>query len=120
MGNDVDVAAGVTPTLDLRAPRCASPSAQLHERGLLISAVVIVTRLVWQNTIVFLIRAIDRRPHLVAERTTWRLRTVGAWAGIRGAVSLAAALALPAGFPQRDLLVFLTSASSRSRSSDRA
>ena len=30
-----------------------------------------------------------------------------AWAGMRGAVSLAAALALPADFPQRDLLVFL-------------
>ena len=30
------------------------------------------------------------------------------WAGMRGAVSLAAALALPQSFPQRDLLVFLT------------
>ena len=29
------------------------------------------------------------------------------WAGMRGAVSLAAALALPQSFPQRDLLVFL-------------
>ena len=33
--------------------------------------------------------------------------TVIAWAGMRGVVSLAAALALPAGFPQRDLIVFL-------------
>ena len=30
------------------------------------------------------------------------------WAGMRGAVSLAAALALPRGFPERDLLIFLT------------
>jgi hypothetical protein len=30
------------------------------------------------------------------------------WAGMRGAVSLAAALALPSDFPQRDLLIFLT------------
>ena len=29
------------------------------------------------------------------------------WAGMRGAVSLAAALALPAGFPQRELLQFI-------------
>jgi CPA1 family monovalent cation:H+ antiporter len=29
------------------------------------------------------------------------------WAGMRGAVSLAAALALPLGFPERDLLIFL-------------
>ena len=31
-----------------------------------------------------------------------------AWAGVRGAVSLAAALALPTGCPQRDLIVFIT------------
>jgi CPA1 family monovalent cation:H+ antiporter len=31
-----------------------------------------------------------------------------AWSGMRGAVSLAAALALPADFPQRDLVQFLT------------
>ena len=33
---------------------------------------------------------------------------VSAWSGMRGAVSLAAALALPLDFPQRDLIVFLT------------
>ena len=76
--------------------------------GLLVAGVVILTRLVWQNVIVFLIRAIDRRPELIAQRTTWQIRTVSAWAGIRGAVSLAAALALPIDFPQRDLLIFLT------------
>jgi CPA1 family monovalent cation:H+ antiporter len=32
---------------------------------------------------------------------------VVAWAGMRGTVSLAAALALPAGFPQRDLVLFV-------------
>jgi CPA1 family monovalent cation:H+ antiporter len=31
-----------------------------------------------------------------------------AWAGMRGVVSLAAALALPSDFPQRDLLLYLT------------
>jgi CPA1 family monovalent cation:H+ antiporter len=31
-----------------------------------------------------------------------------AWSGMRGAVSLAAALALPADFPQRDIVLFLT------------
>jgi CPA1 family monovalent cation:H+ antiporter len=31
-----------------------------------------------------------------------------AWAGIRGGISLAAALALPIGFPDRDLIVFVT------------
>jgi Na+/H+ antiporter len=44
----------------------------------------------------------------------WRSSTVLAWSGMRGAVSLAAALALPlttdagAPFPDRDLIVFLT------------
>ncbi|MFL1464168.1 Na+/H+ antiporter [Roseococcus sp. DSY-14] len=37
----------------------------------------------------------------------WRQVFVVAWAGMRGVVSLAAALALPADFPERGLLVFL-------------
>ena len=74
----------------------------------LVSAVVIVVRLVWQHTIVFVIRALDRRPQQRERRSTWRVRTVVGWAGMRGAVSLAAALALPSDFPQRDLIVFLT------------
>jgi monovalent cation/hydrogen antiporter len=44
----------------------------------------------------------------------WQVPAVIAWTGMRGAVSLAAALAIPetidsgAAFPQRDLIVFLT------------
>src|SRR3712207_2670938 len=38
----------------------------------------------------------------------WRPRMVVGWSGLRGSVSLAAALALPADFPERDLIVFLT------------
>ena len=37
----------------------------------------------------------------------WSHVTVLSWAGMRGVVSLAAALALPAEFPGRDLLLFL-------------
>ncbi|WP_255325487.1 Na+/H+ antiporter [Candidatus Solirubrobacter pratensis] len=76
--------------------------------GAAVSAAVIVTRLVWQHTIVYVIRAIDRRESVRARRSTWQARTVIGWAGMRGAVSLAAALALPSGFEQRDLLIFLT------------
>jgi CPA1 family monovalent cation:H+ antiporter len=43
-----------------------------------------------------------------ARRSTWQLRVIGGWAGMRGAVSLAVALALPLDFEQRDLLIFLT------------
>jgi CPA1 family monovalent cation:H+ antiporter len=82
--------------------------------GLLISAVVIGVRLVWQFTIVYVIRALDRREVQRARRAGWRMRLIGGWAGMRGAVSLAAALALPfqtgagAPFPERDLIIFLT------------
>jgi Na+/H+ antiporter len=89
-------------------------SAQEHSAGelialaLLVSAVVIVTRLVWVNTIPFVLRAVDRRPAQVARRVGWRQRLVAGWSGLRGSVSLAAALALPEAFPERDLLIFLT------------
>ncbi|MFM0172083.1 cation:proton antiporter [Paraburkholderia sediminicola] len=38
----------------------------------------------------------------------FRFATIVGWAGMRGVVSLAAALALAQAFPQRDLLVFTT------------
>jgi Na+/H+ antiporter len=73
-----------------------------------ISAVVIGTRIVWAMVTPLIIRALDRRPSQVARRLGWRPRMISAWSGMRGAVSLAAALALPAATPQRDLIVFLT------------
>jgi monovalent cation/hydrogen antiporter len=76
--------------------------------GALVSAAVIVTRLVWQFTVVYLLRAVDRRESVRARRSPWQHRFVIGWAGMRGAVSLAAALALTSDFPQRNLIVFLT------------
>jgi monovalent cation/hydrogen antiporter len=78
-----------------------------------VSAVVILARLVFTFTTVQLIRAVDRRPSQRARRAGWRQRLVSAWAGMRGSVSLAAALAIPLTadgqpFPQRDLIIFLT------------
>jgi Na+/H+ antiporter len=81
--------------------------------GLLVSGVVIGVRLLWGFTVVYLVRALDRRAAQRTRRATWRQRLVVAWAGMRGAVSLAAALALPptthsgAVFPERDLIIFL-------------
>jgi monovalent cation/hydrogen antiporter len=80
----------------------------------LICAAVILLRYIWQFTITGVIRTIDRRPSQVARRASWRFRVVGGWSGMRGAVSLAAALALPlhtdAGeaLPGRDLIQFIT------------
>jgi CPA1 family monovalent cation:H+ antiporter len=73
-----------------------------------ISAVVIGCRLAWVVFAPYVIRALDRRPSQRARRTGWRERVVGGWAGMRGAVSLAAALALPADFPARDEILFVT------------
>jgi CPA1 family monovalent cation:H+ antiporter len=80
----------------------------------LICAAVIALRYLWQFTMTVVIRTLDRRPSQVARRSTWRLRAVSGWAGMRGAVSLAAALALPihtdagAPLPGRDLIQFIT------------
>ena len=73
-----------------------------------VSGVVIGTRIVWAMVTPLVIRALDRRRSQVARRIGWRQRLVSAWSGMRGAVSLAAALALPPATPQRDLIVFIT------------
>jgi Na+/H+ antiporter len=83
--------------------------------ALAVSGVVIGTRLLWIHTTPYVIRAVDRRAVQRTRRVGWRQRTVSGWAGFRGAVSLAAALAVPATlndgapFPDRDLIVFVTS-----------
>ena len=76
--------------------------------GAAVSLAVILTRLGWMHVLVWLIRAIDRRPSQVERRGDWRQRTLIGWCGMRGAVSLAAALALPLDFPHRDIVLFLT------------
>jgi monovalent cation/hydrogen antiporter len=88
--------------------------AELVGLGVLLSGVVIVTRLLWVFTVPYIIRALDRRPSQIARRAGARERLISGWSGMRGAVSLAAALALPLGttagdpFPQRNLIIFLT------------
>ncbi|HYJ66923.1 MAG TPA: Na+/H+ antiporter [Nocardioidaceae bacterium] len=89
-------------------------ASSLAGYALVVSGAVVGTRLIWFFTVPYLIRAIDRRPAQRARRVDARWRLVMAWSGMRGAVSLAVALAIPlttdAGdpFPQRDLIVFLT------------
>jgi monovalent cation/hydrogen antiporter len=63
--------------------------------GLVVAFAVIAVRLIWVNTTPYLIRAIDRRPYQRTLRIGARQRLASGWAGFRGAVSLAAALALP-------------------------
>jgi Na+/H+ antiporter len=81
---------------------------------LLVTAVVIGVRWVWLYTTPYIIRALDRRPAQRLRRLGARQRSVSGVAGFRGAVSLAAVLAVPqtlengAPFPDRDLIVVVT------------
>jgi len=89
-------------------------SGTLFGLAVLVALVVIAVRLVWMFTMPYVIRALDRRPAQVARRVDPGERFVVGWSGMRGAVSLAAALALPIGsaesqgFSDRDLIIFLT------------
>jgi CPA1 family monovalent cation:H+ antiporter len=68
---------------------------------------VVLSRFLWTFPGTYLprlipkIRAAEPRPQV-------RRVVVVAWSGLRGVVSLAAALALPAGFPGRELILFIT------------
>jgi hypothetical protein len=69
--------------------------------GLLVSLVVILVRFVW------IVPAVFGLP-ILGHRKTWPQVLLLSWAGMRGVVSLATALALPLETPNRDLLLFLT------------
>jgi CPA1 family monovalent cation:H+ antiporter len=79
-----------------------------------VAAVVTGVRFAWLFTTPYLIRLLDRRPQQRLRRVGARARVVSGIAGFRGAVSLAAALAVPhtvasgGPFPGRDLIVFVT------------
>jgi monovalent cation/hydrogen antiporter len=83
-------------------------AATLAAYAALVSITVIVVRFAW-------VFAVLHAPKWIARRmSNWRGAVFLSWAGMRGAVSLAAALALPlqtdagAPFPGRDLILFLT------------
>jgi CPA1 family monovalent cation:H+ antiporter len=89
-------------------------TSELIGYAALVCATVIGTRFAWNFTAPYVVRVLDRRPQQRLRRVGWRLRVVSAWSGMRGAVSLAAALALPlttdagARLPDRDLILFIT------------
>jgi Na+/H+ antiporter len=82
--------------------------------ALVVGTTVIVTRFVWIYPATYLPRLLIRRVRERDPYPPWQHPTLLGWAGLRGAVSLAAALALPlttdAGepFPDRQLVVYLT------------
>lgn len=81
--------------------------------GIIVSATVIIGRIIWVYPATYIPRLnknIRQRERLPSPR----LVTIIAWSGMRGVVSLAAALALPLTidgakpFPHRDLIIFMT------------
>jgi Na+/H+ antiporter len=82
--------------------------------GALVSLAVILARFMWVFLGTFVRRWLSRRVRQSVLILPVRQGTVIAWTGMRGVISLAAALALPlstesgAPFPQRDLILFLT------------
>jgi Na+/H+ antiporter len=80
----------------------------------LVYAAVVAVRFAWFFTTPYFHPVFDRLLRNRYLRAPWQERLVMSWSGMRGAVSLAAALAVPlstqAGdpFPGRDLILFLT------------
>jgi CPA1 family monovalent cation:H+ antiporter len=81
--------------------------------GLIVSLAVIVTRLIWIYPATYLPRFLSKRIRARDPYPPWQYPTLIGWAGLRGAVSLAAALALPLttesgeSFPQRSYIIYL-------------
>jgi Na+/H+ antiporter len=72
-----------------------------------ISGVVIAVRLAWVAGAPLLARVVSLAGRGDAGEN-WRERVVVGWSGMRGAISLAAALALSESIPQRDVIIFIT------------
>ena len=84
------------------------PTDELLRYALIVSLTVILGRFVWVFPATYLPRYFSRK---LRERDPYpppRAIVILAWAGMRGVVSLAAALALAPDFPQRPLILYLT------------
>jgi CPA1 family monovalent cation:H+ antiporter len=89
-------------------------TARLVWYAVVVSLAVILVRVAWVFPATYLPRLLFPSIRQNDPYPSWRHVTVVAWTGMRGVVSLAAALALPlitqsgAAFPGRDLILFLT------------
>jgi CPA1 family monovalent cation:H+ antiporter len=83
--------------------------------GILVTAILIITRII--SSYIAMVATLIFRPSVAPNRgdrsRMWRLPLLLGWTGMRGVVSLAAALAIPITlnnqpFPQRNLILFIT------------
>jgi monovalent cation/hydrogen antiporter len=82
--------------------------AELVLYAAIVSLAVILVRMAWVFPATYLPRLAFRSIRERDPSPPWRSVTIIAWAGMRGVISLAAALALPLTVPDRDLILFLT------------
>ncbi|HYG01302.1 MAG TPA: Na+/H+ antiporter [Chryseosolibacter sp.] len=86
----------------------------LLKYGAIVSGAVIIGRIIWVYPGTYVPRWLSKNIRRNEPPPNIRLATIVAWAGMRGVVSLAAALALPLmiegaePFPNRNLIIFLT------------
>jgi CPA1 family monovalent cation:H+ antiporter len=84
------------------------PTADLIWWGVVVSLTVIVSRFVWVFPATYIPRWLSAKVRMRDPAPPARAVVIVSWAGMRGVVSLAAALALTPDFPQRDLILWLT------------
>jgi Na+/H+ antiporter len=82
-------------------------------QALAVVVAVVVIRFLWVFPATYVPRALSKRIRAADPYPPWQYPALISWTGMRGAVSLAAALAIPlhtdAGdFPGRDLIIYLT------------
>jgi Na+/H+ antiporter len=91
----------------------AFPLQEILYTSALVAAIIIVARFAWVYPATYLPRLISKRTRERDPAPSWQTTFVVAFTGVRGAVSLAAALALPLalpsgeGFPHRDMIMFV-------------
>ena len=91
----------------------AFPLQEILFTSALVAVVIIVARFAWVYPATYLPRLLSKRTRERDPAPSWRASFVVAFTGVRGAVSLAAALALPfalpngEAFPYRDMILFV-------------
>lgn len=82
--------------------------------GVIISLVTIVVRIIWVFPGTYLPRMLSKKVRITEPYPNWKAVFIVAWSGMRGVVSLAAALSIPLTlgadepFPQRNLILFIS------------
>jgi Na+/H+ antiporter len=94
--------------------RASRSPGQLALDAVVVSGIVVLVRFLWLFPAAIVPRLFNRRSRRRDPLPSWQALFLMSWSGMRGVVSLAAALALPlatqhgAPFPQRNNIIFLT------------